>query len=43
MKDELFVSLQTVKNHTSRIYRKSDVRNRVEFVNLVRNIVRPTS
>ncbi len=40
MKDELFLSLQTVKNYVSRIYGKLGVRNRVELVNLVRNFMR---
>lgn len=41
MTEELFVSLQTIKNHVSRIYKKTDARNRIEFVNLVRNSLRP--
>jgi len=41
MTGELFVSLQTVKNHASRIYKKTGSRNRVEFANLVRNTLRP--
>ena len=39
MKEELFVSFQTVKNYISRIYKKAGVRNRVELVNLVRNTI----
>jgi DNA-binding CsgD family transcriptional regulator len=35
--DELFISLQTVKDHNYRIYRKLGVRNRVQLVNLVRD------
>jgi DNA-binding CsgD family transcriptional regulator len=34
--DELFISLQTVKDHNYRIYRKLGVRNRVQLVNKVR-------
>jgi len=34
--DELFISLQTVKTHTYRIYRKLGVRNRVQLTNLLR-------
>jgi len=37
---ELFISLQTVKNHVSRIYGKMGVRNRLELINLVRNSLR---
>jgi DNA-binding NarL/FixJ family response regulator len=37
MKSELFLSLQTVKNHVSRIYGKMGVRNRIELVNKIRN------
>jgi DNA-binding CsgD family transcriptional regulator len=33
--DKLFISLQTVKDHCYRIYKKTGVRNRVELVNLV--------
>jgi DNA-binding CsgD family transcriptional regulator len=36
--DELCISLQTVKDHNYRIFRKLGVRNRVQLVNLVRNI-----
>jgi DNA-binding CsgD family transcriptional regulator len=32
--DELFISLQTVKDHVYRIYRKTDVKNRVQLVTL---------
>ena len=35
--DELFISLQTVKTHTYRIYRKLGVRNRVQMINLLRH------
>lgn len=36
--DKLFISLQTVKDHTHRIYIKTGLRNRVELVNSIRNI-----
>lgn len=31
--DKLFISLQTVKDHVSRVYRKTGVKNRVQLVN----------
>ncbi|WP_205461801.1 helix-turn-helix transcriptional regulator [Mangrovibacterium lignilyticum] len=34
--DSLFISLQTVKDHASRIYLKTSVSNRVQLTNLVR-------
>jgi DNA-binding CsgD family transcriptional regulator len=37
IKGEMFLSLQTVKNHVSRIYGKTGVRNRIELANLIRN------
>lgn len=37
--DLLFITLQTVKDHNSRIYRKLDVSNRVQLTNLFRSIV----
>lgn len=40
--DELFISLQTVKNYVSRIYDKTGIKNRVELVNLIHSIVQNT-
>jgi DNA-binding CsgD family transcriptional regulator len=34
--DKLFISLQTVKDHTHRIYIKTNVRSRVQLINLVK-------
>jgi DNA-binding CsgD family transcriptional regulator len=36
IEDQLFISLQTVKDHITRIYRKTGVRNRVQLTNLFR-------
>jgi DNA-binding CsgD family transcriptional regulator len=36
--DRLFISLQTVKDHTSRIYAKTNVRNRMQLMTLVRSV-----
>jgi DNA-binding NarL/FixJ family response regulator len=36
--DKLFISLQTVKDHTSRIYFKTSVKNRMQLMTLVRSI-----
>ena len=33
----LFISLQTVKDHVSRIYKKTGVRNRVQLITLLRD------
>jgi DNA-binding CsgD family transcriptional regulator len=33
--EALFISLQTVKDHIYRIYQKTDVRNRVQLINLI--------
>lgn len=35
--DKLFISLQTVKDHCYKIYKKTGVRNRVQLVNLIRS------
>jgi len=34
--DKLFISLQTVKDHTHRIYIKTNVKRRVQLINLVK-------
>jgi DNA-binding CsgD family transcriptional regulator len=33
--DTLFISLQTVKDHTHRIYLKMDIKNRVQLINIM--------
>ena len=38
--DELFISLQTVKNYISRIYKKLNVKSRIDLLNLIRNFSR---
>jgi DNA-binding CsgD family transcriptional regulator len=40
--DKLFISLQTVKDHTHRIYIKTNVRSRVHLINLVKEETTPT-
>jgi DNA-binding CsgD family transcriptional regulator len=37
IEEELFISMQTVKNYVSRIYKKLNVKNRLELVNFLRN------
>jgi DNA-binding CsgD family transcriptional regulator len=37
--DKLFISLQTVKDHTHRIYIKTNVKSRVQLINLVKMVV----
>lgn len=37
--DKLFISLQTVKDHTSRIYSKTNARNRMQLMTMVRNLL----
>ncbi len=36
--DKLFISLQTVKDHTHRIYIKTNVKSRVQLINLVQDL-----
>jgi DNA-binding CsgD family transcriptional regulator len=38
--DKLFISLQTVKDHTHRIYIKTNVRSRVQLINLVKEAMK---
>jgi DNA-binding CsgD family transcriptional regulator len=40
--DRLFISLKTVKDHNYRIFQKTGVRNRVELVQLAREMDHPT-
>jgi DNA-binding CsgD family transcriptional regulator len=37
--DKLFISLQTVKDHTHRIYIKTNVRSKVQLINLVKEAI----
>lgn len=37
--DRLFISLQTVKDHTSRIYSKTGVKNRMQLMTMVRRLI----
>ena len=37
--DRLFISLQTVKDHTHRIYIKTNVKSRVQLINLVKEVI----
>lgn len=37
--DKLFISLQTVKDHTHRIYIKTNVKSRVQLINLVKEVI----
>jgi DNA-binding CsgD family transcriptional regulator len=37
--DKLFISLQTVKDHTHHIYIKTNVRSRVQLINLVKDMM----
>ena len=39
--DTLFVTLQTIKDHTHRIYQKTEVRNRNQLASLVRKFEKP--
>ena len=41
--DKLFISLQTVKDHTHRIYIKTNVKGRVQLINLVKDAIRPVN
>jgi|GEM_PF-4296520 len=43
MADTLFISIHTVKRHVNQIYRKANVRNRVQMANAVRESAKPVS
>jgi len=36
--ERLFANLQTVKDHTHRIYIKTNVRSRAQLMNMVKNV-----
>lgn len=38
--DKLFISLQTVKDHSHRIYIKTNVKSRVQLINLVKDLIK---
>jgi DNA-binding CsgD family transcriptional regulator len=38
--DKLFISLQTVKDHTHHIYIKTNVKSRVQLLNLVKDLMK---
>jgi len=40
--DRLFISLQTVKDHSHRIYMKTNVKSRVQLINLVKDLIKTT-
>jgi DNA-binding CsgD family transcriptional regulator len=39
--ETLFITVQTVKDHAHRIYTKTEVKNRVQLTNLVREKIKP--
>lgn len=40
IEDELYISIHTVKNHVSKVYQKFGVKNRLQFTNLLRTLMR---